>query len=424
MANPVRVPAAQDRTAAGRWRFAAAAFLMQLCLGVIYAWSVFRNPLAALHGWSKAQTIAPYRYSLLFFTLGMIVAGFWQDRKGPRVVASAGGLLLALGCLLAAFLGNSVGGLVLAYGVVGGLGVGFAYVTPIATCVKWFPDHRGAIAGFAVMGFGAGPLLFGPLLERLIGSEPALYATTIPRTFLIIAVIFGVCVIGTAQIYRVPPAGWRPPGWTPPAASAMRKEEFQPGDALRTWQFWALWLAYFLGASIGLTAIGEAAPFLTEAAKAGAFLSAGAALGVMSVFNGAGRLFWGALSDRMGRKGAAALMFGLYIVACLLVLRGASSFAAGLVGLSMIGFAYGGFLALMPSFTADYFGSKSLGANYGLLFTAWGLSGFFVPGLFAGLLDRARLAGATPAGYDQIFLILSALAAAGALAVVTLRRPR
>lgn len=424
MANPAPAPATQEQTAAGRWRFAAAAFLMQLCLGVIYAWSIFRNPLAALHGWSKAQTIAPYRYSLLFFTLGMIVAGFWQDRKGPRVVASAGGLLLALGCLLAAFLGDSVGGLVLAYGVVGGLGVGFAYVTPIATCVKWFPDHRGAIAGFAVMGFGAGPLLFGPLLERLIGSEPALYATTIPRTFLIIAVIFGVCVIGTAQIYRVPPAGWRPPGWTPPAASATRKEEFHPGDALRTWQFWALWLAYFLGASIGLTAIGEAAPFLTEAAQAGAFLSAGAALGVMSVFNGAGRLFWGALSDRMGRKGAAALMFGLYIVACLLVLRGASSFATGLVGLSMIGFAYGGFLALMPSFTADYFGSKSLGANYGLLFTAWGLSGFFVPGLFAGLLDRARLAGATPAGYDQIFLMLSALAAAGALAVVTLSRPR
>lgn len=424
MANPVPAPAAQQQTTVGRWRFAAAAFLMQLCLGVIYAWSVFRNPLAELHGWSKAQTIAPYRYSLLFFTLGMIVAGFWQDRKGPRVVASAGGLLLALGCLLAAFLGDSVAGLILAYGVVGGLGVGFAYVTPIATCVKWFPDHRGAIAGFAVMGFGAGPLLFGPLLERLIGAEPALYATTIPRTFLIIAVIFGVCVIGTAQIYRVPPAGWRPPGWTPRAASATRKEEFHPGDALRTWQFWALWLAYFLGASIGLTAIGEAAPFLTEAAKAGAFLSAGAALGVMSVFNGAGRLFWGALSDRLGRKGAAALMFGLYIVACLLVLRGAAGFGAGLVGLSMIGFAYGGFLALMPSFTADYFGSKSLGANYGLLFTAWGLSGFFVPGLFAGLLDRARLAGATPAGYDQIFLILSALAAAGALAVFTLRRPR
>jgi OFA family oxalate/formate antiporter-like MFS transporter len=424
MANPASSTAVQGQTTAGRWRFAAAAFVMQLCLGVLYAWSVFRNPLATLYGWSKAQTIAPYRYSLLFFTLGMIVAGFWQDRKGPRVVASAGGLLLALGCLLAAYLGDSVSGLILAYGVIGGLGVGFAYVTPIATCVKWFPDHRGAIAGFAVMGFGAGPLLFGPLLERLIGSEPALYATTIPRTFLTIAVIFGICVIGTAQIYRVPPAGWRPPGWTPPPASSARREEFHPGETLRSWQFWVLWLVYFLGASIGLTAIGEAAPFLTEAAKAGAFLSAGAALGVMSVFNGAGRLFWGALSDRLGRKGAAGLMFGLYIIACLLVLRGAAGFAAGLAGLSMIGFAYGGFLALMPSFTADYFGSKSLGANYGLLFTAWGLSGFFVPGLFAGLLDRARLAGATAAGYDRIFLILAMLAVAGAAATVTLRRPR
>lgn len=424
MADPIPTETAREATTAGRWRFAAAAFVMQLCLGVLYAWSVFRNPLATLHGWSKAQTIAPYRYSLLFFTLGMIVAGFWQDRKGPRLVASVGGFLLGLGCLLAALLGDSVGGLIFAYGIVGGLGVGFAYVTPIATCVKWFPDHRGAIAGFAVMGFGAGPLVFGPLLERLIGSDPSLFAATIPRTFLIIAAIFGVCVIGTAQIYRVPPAGWRPPGWSAPAASTTRKEEFHPGDTLRAWQFWVLWLVYFLGASIGLTAIGEAAPFLTEAATAGAFLSAGAALGVMSVFNGVGRLFWGALSDRLGRKGAAVLMFALYIVACLLVLRGAAGFTAGLVGLSLIGFAYGGFLALMPSFTADYFGSKSLGANYGLLFTAWGLSGFFVPGLFAPVLDRARLAGATTAGYDQIFLILSALAAAGAAAVFVLRRPR
>src|SRR5512141_2115745 len=128
---------------ANRIRYAAAAVFMQVLLGVIYSWSIFRGPLAQLHGWSKTQTIAPYRYSLLAFAAGMILAGFWQDRKGPRVVASAGGFLIGTGCLLAAWLGQTVEGLVWSYGVVVGAGVGFAYVTPIATCIKWFPDKRG-----------------------------------------------------------------------------------------------------------------------------------------------------------------------------------------------------------------------------------------------------------------------------------------
>ena len=172
---------------------------MQVLLGVIYSWSVFRGPLAQLHGWSKAQTIAPYRYSLLTFAAGMILAGFWQDRKGPRLVASVGGVLLGTGCLLASFLGDTLNGLIFSYGVVSALGVGFAYVTPIAMCIKWFPDKRGMIVGLAVMGFGVGPLLFGPLLEALLGKDPAQFAHTIPQTFRILAVIFYVGVIGAAQ---------------------------------------------------------------------------------------------------------------------------------------------------------------------------------------------------------------------------------
>ena len=406
----------------GRWRYAAAAFVMQLCLGVIYAWSVFRGPLATLHGWSKAETIAPYRYSMLFFTFGMILAGFWQDRKGPRVVASVGGLLLGAGCLLASMIGDTVAGLTLSYGVVAGLGVGFAYVTPIATCVKWFPDRRGAISGFAVMGFGAGPLVLGPLLERLLGTDASQFSQTIPQTFLLLAAGLAVCVVGTAQVYRVPPAGWRPPGWSPPVA-AVRKEDYGPKETARTWQFWLLWLVYFLGTSVGITAIGEATPIMQEMAKAGAVMTAGMALGVMSVFNGAGRLTWGAVSDKAGRNLTTALMFGVHFLAAFFVLRGASSFWPALAGLCLVGFAYGGFLALMPSFTADYFGPKNLGANYGLLFTAWGICGFFVPGYFAGILDRARAAGALAAGYNEVYMTLAGLAVLGAIVVLMLRRP-
>jgi OFA family oxalate/formate antiporter-like MFS transporter len=406
---------------APRTRYAAAAIAMQIVLGVIYAWSVFRGPLATAYGWSKSQTIAPYRYSLLVFAAGMIIGGMWQDRKGPRLVASVGGILLGLGWLLASMVGNTVEGLILSYGCVAGLGVGFAYVTPIAMCVKWFPDKRGMIVGLAVMGFGIGPLVFGPLLEALIGKDPSQMVHTIPRTFLALAAISLVGVVGAAQFYKVPPAGWRPEGWNPPALAAGAKADYPPKEALSTWQFYALWMVYFLGTSVGLTAIGEATPQLQEMAKAGAGISAGLALGIMSIFNGLGRLGWGSISDRVGRKGAVLGMCAVSILACVAFLRQATDFWLLLAGLCLVGFSYGGYLALMPALTADYYGPRNVGANYGLLFTAWGICGFAVPGYFAAIMDRAKASGNLAAGYNEVYLTLAAIAFAGALVALSLR---
>jgi OFA family oxalate/formate antiporter-like MFS transporter len=402
--------------------YAAAAVFLQILLGVLYSWSVFRPPLSELHGWSKAQTIAPYRFSMLAFAAGMIFAGFWQDRKGPRLVASAGGLLLALGCVFAGAFGHRLEALIAGYGIIAGLGMGFAYVTPIAMCVKWFPDRRGFIVGLAVMGFGVGPLLFGPLIESLIGNDPSRYAFTIPRTFYILAAVFLIGVVGAAQLYRVPPPGWHPPGWQG-AARAAATLPLAPAEALRTWQFPVLWIVYFLGTSVGLTAIGEASPLLREKAGPGTWLSAGAALGVMSVFNGLGRLGWGAISDRFSRKTALLGMGAGSVAACLGFLRTADSFAPLLAGLCLAAFCYGGYLALMPSLTADYFGARHVGANYGLLFSAWGLCGFFVPGYFAALMDRAKAAGQLANGYAEVYTTLAALAAVCALAALILRPP-
>ena len=408
-----------------RWRFVGAALVMQLCLGVLYSWSVFRVPLETLHGWSGETSIAPFRYSLLFFTIAMVVAGFWQDKKGPRLVGTVGGLLLGTGCLLAAFVGDTSTGLILSYGVIGGMGVGFAYVTPIATCVKWFPDKRGMIVGLAVMGFGAGSLIFAPLLESLIGSDPAQFAETIPTTFMIMSAVFFIFVIGAAQIYRVPPAGWAPEGWEPPAAGggASVKQDFSPGEMLGTWQFYVLWLLYALGTSVGFVAIGQASPIIKEIAAGGAVLTGGVALGVMSFFNGIGRLSWGSLSDKIGRKSSTVGMYVVYIVACLFLLRTASGFWPVLIGLCMVGFAFGGYLALLPSFTADYFGAKNVGANYGIMFTAYGLSGYFVPGYFAGVMDQARAAGDAAGGYSQVYVTLAVFAAIGMLLALIVRKP-
>ena len=410
--------------AGNRWRFVIAALVMQLCLGALYSWSVFRGPLETLYGWSKETSIAPFRYSLLFFTLAMVVAGFWQDKKGPRLVGSIGGALLGTGCLLAALMGHTPPGLNFAYGILGGLGIGFAYVTPIATCVKWFPDKRGMVVGLAVMGFGAGSLIFAPLLESLIGADPARFAESVPRTFLVMAAVFYICVIGAAQLFRTPPPGWKPAGWEPPAAAAGgAKQDFAPAEMLRTWQFYALWMLYVFGASVGLVAIGQASPLIREFATEGALLSGGAALGVMSFFNGIGRLSWGSLSDKIGRNPTTAAMYVVYVVACLFLLRTAAGFWPVLIGLCMVGFSFGGYLALLPSFTADYYGARNVGANYGIMFTAYGLSGYFVPGYFAGIMDAARESGDLAAGYNQVYLTLAVFAVIGAALALVVRKP-
>lgn len=413
-----------EQNLGNRWRFVGAALVMQLCLGVLYSWAVFRGPLTALHGWSKVQTIAPYRWSVLMFTVAMIIAGFWQDKKGPRLVGTVGGILMGTGVLLSAFIGNSVGGLIFGYGILGGLGVGFAYVTPIATCVKWFPDKRGMIVGLAVMGFGAGSLIFAPLIEKLIGNNPEAYATTIPKTFIILSVVFYICVIGAAQVYRVPPAGYKPPGWEPPVATgAPTKEDFTPGEMVKTWQFWVLWVIYFLGTSVGITAIGQAKPIIVELSKGAAVMSGGAALGLMSLFNGVGRLAWGATSDKIGRNMTTVAMYCGYLIACLFFLRNATGFWQVLIGLCIVGFSYGGYLAMMPSFTADYYGSKNIGANYGIIFTAWGICGFTVPKYFAGIMKAAKESGNIAGGYNQVYFTLAIMAVVGIVLTLVVKRP-
>ncbi len=406
-----------------RWVLAGAAVAMQMCLGIFYAWAVFRGPLEQAYGWSKTMSITPYRWSILFFTLAMIVAGFWQDRKGPRLVASVGGLLLGGGCLLASFIGSDLNGLVFSYGVVAGLGVGFAYVTPIATCVKWFPDKRGMVVGLAVMGFGLGSLIFAPLLESMLGKDPAQFAATLPHTFMILSVIFFVVVIGCAQLFEVPPPGWKPDGWNPLAGGAVARAEYGPAAMLKTWQFWMVWAVYFLASSVGLTAIGESAPLVRELAGSSMLMTAGSALGVMSLFNGIGRLGWGAFSDRAGHRAA---MLGTAVIAtatCALLLPGAHTFGRVLTGICLVGFCYGGALAVMPSVTAAFFGPRHIGANYGLLFTAWGAAGFVVPRYCASVLQEAKAAGHVAAGYDQVFYTLAGLAALGVVAAALVRRP-
>ena len=404
-----------------RVRHVIVAMLMQIVVTVVYSWSVFRPPLTALYGWSKAQTIAPNRYSLLFVAVGAVVGGLWQDKRGPRLVASVGGTLLALGSVLSIFFGDSVTGLVLGYGVIGGFGGGFVYVTPIANLVKWFPDKRGMMVGLAVMGSGVSSLFWGPLMEASIGHDATAYHTTIPRTFMLMAAIFLVVLVGLAQLYKVPAPDWKPAGWNPPLEAAHTKATAM--QMLSTWQFYVLWGVFFLGTSVGTTVIGQASPLIQEVAGKNLAFPVGLAIGLMGICNGVGRLTWGSVSDRLGRKYTLLAMSAMSLAACLGFLRTASSFWDVIAGICLAAFAYGGYLALMPAFSADFFGHAHVGGNYGLLFSAWGICGFYFPLYAESLLDSAREAGNLAAGYKDLYLQLAILTVVVAALGVFLKPP-
>ena len=396
-----------------RWLFVAAALVMQLCLGNLYTWSIFRTPLMKSYGWTIAQATVPFQLSIVFFAVGMVFAGRWQDKAGPRIVGIFGGILLGIGFILASFLGDTLTGLYIAYGILAGLGVGFAYVTPIATCIKWFPDMRGAITGLAVLGFGAGSMIGAPLGTALIGQMGVL------RTFLVFGIAFGALTALGASFLRNPPPGYRPAGWTPPAPAAgkpaVTKRDYAPGEMVQTVQFWLLWFIYLFGAGVGLMVISQAVPMGVELAQLTPAVAAGA-LGTVAIFNGLGRPSFGLISDKIRRSNATILAFATYIVALILVLPNASTFAVYTTGISIVGFAYGGYLALMPSYTADYYGTKNLGINYGWVFSAWGAAGIMGP------LIGAQVRAATGA-WTNAFWILAGIAAAGAVLAFITKAP-
>jgi OFA family oxalate/formate antiporter-like MFS transporter len=412
MKNTVSQVISKEERLPNRWLFVIAAVLMQLGLGNVYAWSIFRNPLMSLHGWSIQEATLPFTLCVVFFAVGMIIAGRWQDRVGPRIVAMTGGVLLGAGFLLASQFGQTLLGLYITYGVLVGLGVGFAYVTPIATCVKWFPDMRGFITGLAVLGFGAGSLIVAPVGTALI-SQIGVY-----NTFAIFGVAFGLLVVLTGALLRNPPVGWKPAGWTPPENGPGSKEQrdYPPSEMAKTFQFYLLWVVFLFWAGVGLMVISQAVPMGQELANLSPTVAAGA-LGLMSILNGLGRPAFGFISDKLGRKGATILAQVVFILTLLFILPNARDFALYTLGISLIGLAYGGSLSVMPAFTADYYGTKHLGINYGWVFSAWGAAGVLGP------IIGAQVRAATGA-WGGAFVVLAVLSAAAAALILIAKPPK
>jgi len=394
-----------------RWWIAVAAIVMQLCLGTVYAWSVFKKPLMNTHGWGETQTQLTFMILMLVIGLAAAFGGTLVDKKGPRFVASIGGILFGLGTIIAG-IGDQIGNiyvLYLGFGVVAALGNGFGYVTPIATLIRWFPDKRGLVTGLAVMGFGAGAFFMGQIAPgmilkfKVIDAAGVVTSSGVANTFYIWGAIFLVLVTGAAQLYKNPPQGWLPAGFTPAKSSVSAADSYQFGEAVKKPQWWMLWAMLFLNVSAGLGLISQLSPIsqelyrpLVDASVTGEDLvkalaaAGGMVVAITAIFNGLGRLFWASLSDKIGRRGVFMTMFLTQVVFYVLVAMGIISnyYLFMVVGCYLLA-CYGGGFATMPAFAADSFGPGYIGKVYGFMLTAWSAAGLVGPFVFAAFKNQA-----------------------------------
>jgi len=390
----------ENKKVMNRWLVVVGAILIQLALGAIYAWSVYTKGLQEA-GWTKAQTQIVFSAGLAFFAIVMVIAGRLMPKVGPRKLALSGGIVLGLGYILAGLIGaDNFLTTFLFIGVIGGSGIGLGYVVPIAVGMRWFPDKKGLITGLAVAGFGFGATLWMAVADKLgsLGGGQLLQNVGISNTFIIYGVVYLIIIL-IGSIWMVfPPEGWKPEGWTPPAPSAKKSfsglTDFNSKEMLKTFQFYMILLTFAFGASAGLMSIGLMKLWPMEALQANGIgkeeASAMATLAMavfFALFNGLGRIVWGTISDKIGRKLSIILMTATQGIFVFLFQYMAGNPVTLYIFAMLIGFNFGGNFALFPTITADTFGTKHIGQNYGWVFLAYAIGGIFGPILGGRLGD-------------------------------------
>ncbi len=405
---------ATENTQANRgWIVTCAGLGINLALGVLYTWSLFKGAIEKEFGWQGSQLNDPYALCCLVFAFAMIFAGRCQDKFGPRLTASIGGLLVGAGLVLIST-SNTYAVWLLGFGVLVGLGLGFGYSSATPPALKWFPPAKtGMIAGLVVAGFGLAPVYLAPTSDILLRNYGLL------KSMLIFGVAFTVIVCGLAQLLVNPPVGYvaKAPN-AHPGAKPASVFNFTPGEILRQPAFWLLWLIYFIGSGAGLMVISSVSGMAKKTMGSQAFI----AVAVMAIGNASGRIVAGVLSDKIGRRWTLMLVLliqaGLMFVA--IPVTASTDGAKFIIVLlaTFIGFNYGANLSLFPSFTKDLWGLKNFGMNYGVLFTAWGVGGF--------VLSRLSQMLATNAGgsYQSSFLTAGGLLLLGAALTFLIRPPR
>ncbi len=396
---------------ANRWTIALAGVFMQIALGAVYAWSVFRTPLAKQFGWSIAEVTLTFTISIFVLGIAAFFGGLWLNRKGPRVVALVGGVLYGLGVFLASYSANKLWWLYLSYGLIGGIGLGFSYIVPVAVLVKWFPDRRGLITGIAVGGFGAGALVTAPVATRLIQSVGVL------NTFAYLGIAYLIVTVVAGLFMQNPPDGWKPAGWTPTASETRQRagHDYTLGEALRTWQWYALWSLLFLNTFAGISIISQEAPLFQELVGVSAVVAA-SMVGLASIGNAFGRVFWAWVSDLLTRRATFFIMFLLQVL-LFWFLPNATAVSLMTILTFVVLMCYGGGFGTMPAFAADYFGSKNVGPIYGLMLTAWGVASAVGPLLIAYMRE-------TTGSYRGALHVIAGVMAVSALLPILVSPPQ
>ena len=380
-----------------RWGIALAGIVLQVVLGSVYAWSIFRTPLNKQFHWSISQVTLTFTICIVVLGFAAFFGGLWMSKVGPRTVAVVGALLYGLGTFLASFSADKLWVLYATYGFIGGIGLGFAYIVPVSVLVKWFPDRRGFITGVAVGGFGAGALITAPVATHLIAKAGVLH------TFAILGTAYAVIGVLASLFMRNPAKDWNPEGWAP--SSALESQRSSASHTLRqalcTWQWWALWMILFLNTSAGISLISQESPVFQELSQITVIVAAGM-VGIVSIGNAVGRVFWAWVSDLLSRRITFIITFILQVGLFWLLPQTNSAAALTLVAFLIL-MCYGGGFGTMPAFTADYFGSANVGPIYGLMLTAWGAASAFGPLLVANMRQRH---GNYSSGFHALALIV------------------
>ena len=395
-----------------RWIVVVGAIMIQLALGTIYSWGTLTTFISPYINEAPELTVYVFGIGLLSFAITMIIAGKLQQTHGPKRVAILGGILIGIGVIFSSLM-TSFLGLLITYGILFGSGIGFAYVCPIACAGKWFPDKKGFINGIAVAGFGAGAFIFNFVIEWL--SQ-----ISIPVMFIILGIIYLAMIIGGALTLNNPPEGWQPDGWDPinhSVESEVLESNFERREVLKLYQFWMLWGTFVLSAISGLLVIGSFASFAHSDVTYEIYLINFVLIGSLAaLFNGFGRIFWGKLADIITYKKSMIVMFSIQAILMISYFFTNSSMLVFTFYTCAIFFCFGGNFSLFPTATSDLFGSEKLGANYGILFTAYGIAGF-IGAVGVDLFVR------TFGSYLVLFIVMGCMSIGGVVLVHLIKPP-
>lgn len=361
-----------------RWLIALAAVGIHISIGSVYAYSVMTNPVKDIFGVDGSVIKWSFKLAILFLGLSAAFLGRWVEKVGPKMSGTVAGIFYGVGIIgsgLAVQL-ESIMLFYLFYGVIGGIGLGLGYITPVSTLVKWFPDKRGLATGMAIMGFGFAALIFGPIMQYLFD------AVGVSNAFYVLGVIYMVLILSSARYIEKPPAGYIPEGFRPGEGKTIKADisNIDAKAALKTRRFYYIWIMMFVNISCGIAIISAASPMVQEKLNYTP-MQAATIVGLIGVFNGLGRIIWSSLSDYLGRANTYIIFFAFQILAFYFLPK-ISTELTFLIILFTVITMYGGGFATLPAFLGDLFGTKQLGAIHGMVLTAWALAGVVGPTIY------------------------------------------